>query len=231
FIKAVVAQGAEAKNVRYFPSWVEDVYRPIKLIGNETLPVMPSGFKVMFAGNIGLAQDFENILSAAEILRNITNIHWLIVGDGRETAWVRSEIERRGLNKQVHMLGRHAVDRMPFFFAAADAMLVSLKRAPIFALTIPGKIQSYMACGRPIIAMLDGEGARIVTEASAGIVCQAENAPALADAVSRMAAMSGDQRNNMGESGRRYYEQNFSREMLFNRLEAWMTDAIKETAI
>jgi len=113
---------------------------------------------------------------------------------------------------------------MPRFFARADAMLVTLRKEPIFALTLPSKVQSYLACAKPIIAAMDGEGARVVTEAGAGLAVPAENPVALADAVLRLARMGLDARQAMGERGRAYFEQHFEREMLLTRLEGWMNE-------
>jgi glycosyltransferase involved in cell wall biosynthesis len=113
---------------------------------------------------------------------------------------------------------------MPDYFAHADAMLVSLRKDPIFALTIPAKVQSYLACGKPIIAALDGEGAAVVTEAGAGIAVGAENPRALADAVLKLYEMSQAEREAVGARGRQYFEQHFEREMLLTRLESWMQD-------
>ena len=109
-------------------------------------------------------------------------------------------------------------------FAQADALLVSLKREPIFSSTIPGKIQSYLACARPIIAMLDGEGARIVSDAGAGLTCPAEDAQALADAVMVISRKDKNELVAMGNNGRKYYEKHFDREVLFPQLEGWMQD-------
>jgi glycosyltransferase involved in cell wall biosynthesis len=113
---------------------------------------------------------------------------------------------------------------MPAFFSQADAMLVTLRRDPIFALTIPGKVQSYLASGRPIIAALDGEGARIIEEAGAGIVCPAERPEALADCVVRLAETPKDARAMMGRRGAEYYATHFNRTVLFDQLEQWMRE-------
>jgi glycosyltransferase involved in cell wall biosynthesis len=113
---------------------------------------------------------------------------------------------------------------MPRFFALADALLVTLKREPIFALTIPGKIQSYFACGKPVIAALDGEGSRLIDEAKAGITCPAEDADALAKAILAMAKMPREGRVAMGESALNYYHENFNRDLLIARLEKWMLE-------
>lgn len=223
FIPRVEAMGVPAGRIGYLPNWAEEWYRP----GAAPRPpvAMPSGFRLMFAGNIGAAQDFAAILGAAEKLKGEADIHWLIVGDGREAHWVRDEVVRRGLEGTVHLLGGHPSERMPDFFAHADAMLVSLKANPVFMLTVPAKLQAYMACGRPIVAMLDGEGARIVDEAGAGLACPAGDSGALAAAVLRMARMDRAEREAMGQRGLAYYRSHFEREKLFVQLETWMSEA------
>jgi glycosyltransferase involved in cell wall biosynthesis len=180
----------------------------------------------MFAGNIGAAQDFATILGAAERLKSHSEIQWVVIGDGRMLPWVAAEITRRGLENTVHLLGRHPAETMPGFFALADAMLVTLKKDPIFAMTIPTKLQSYLACARPIIAALDGEGARIVLEAQAGITCPAEHPGALADAVLAMTRLTPQARLAMAQCGRAYFEAHFERATLLGRLEDCMKDAV-----
>ncbi|MDE2118963.1 MAG: glycosyltransferase family 4 protein, partial [Betaproteobacteria bacterium] len=185
---------------------------------------LPQGFRVMFAGNIGAAQDFGMILAAAEKLRPYADIQWLILGDGRMLPWVKEQIEMRGLGGTVHLLGQHPVESMPGYFALADAMLVTLRREPVFALTVPSKIQSYLACGKPIIAALDGEGARIVREASAGIAVPAEDSEGLASAVLEMYRMTEAERQAMGGRGLQYFRENFEREMLLGRMDGWLEE-------
>lgn len=111
---------------------------------------------------------------------------------------------------------------MPAYFAAADALLVTLRGDPVFSLTVPSKIQSYLACGRPIIAAIDGEGASIVAESGAGVSCAAEDADQLAAAALALYRMPAAQREAMGRKGRTYFEANFEREMLIDRLQRWM---------
>lgn len=225
FAPHVQAQGVPADRVRYFPNSAEALYQPAA-VGPEApeRKLLPEGFRVLFAGNIGAAQDFETIVAAAERLRDERGIHWVILGDGRMQPWVQSEIERRKLGATVHLLGRHPVESMPRFFALADALLVTLRNEPIFSLTIPTKIQSYLACGRPLVAALDGEGARVVQESGAGLAVGAGDAAALADAVLGLQRMPAAAREAMGRSGRRYFEQHFEREMLLTRLEQWMAE-------
>jgi glycosyltransferase involved in cell wall biosynthesis len=230
FIPSIIRLGADPAQIAYYPNSAEKLYQPVNVTKDaRERKLLPKGFRITFAGNIGVAQDFETILSAAEKLKSVQDIHFIILGDGRMLPWVRNEVQRRGLEKSFHLLGRHPADAMPRFFALSDALLVTLKKKPIFALTIPSKIQSYLACAKPIIAALDGEGARIVEEADAGITCPAENQQALADAILKLYKMSEKQRKEIGCNGRRFFEKHFEREMLLNRLEEWMHDITKNT--
>lgn len=185
---------------------------------------LPSGFRIMFAGNIGAAQDFPTILAAADKLRNYHDIHWLILGDGRARPWVEAEINKRELQDNVRLLGRFPMESMPYYFSMADIMLVTLKRDPIFSLTIPSKIQSYLASGRPIVAALDGEGGRVVVESGAGFASLPEDADALAENVLNMYLMPKEKREAMGRRGKEYCEEHFEREMLIDLLEGWMRE-------
>lgn len=230
FTTYVQAQGVPAEKIRYYPNSAEALYQPVavdQLAAERQL--LPEGFRMMFAGNIGAAQDFETILDAAEKLRGTGDIHWIILGDGRLHDWVNGEISRRGLRETVHLLGRHPVESMPRFFALAHAMLVTLKNEPIFALTIPAKVQSYLACGRPIVAALDGEGARVIAESRAGIAVSPGDSDALAQAVLEIYRMSPPEREAMGQRGREYFGQHFERSLLLSRVESWAREVATGT--
>ncbi len=229
FADPVKRLGANPERVVYFPNSAEELYQPVLV--PEDAPergLLPTGFRVMFAGNIGASQDFETILVAAERLKTYKDIHWVVLGDGRMAGWVVQEVQRRGLGNNVHLLGKYPVATMPRFFALADALLVTLKRDPIFRLTIPSKIQSYLACGRPIIAALDGEGARVVEEAGAGMTAPAEDPVALADTILNMYRMPSERRIAMGASGRSYFLANFERNLLLDRLDRQMKEFISK---
>ncbi|MDY6793341.1 MAG: glycosyltransferase family 4 protein [Thermodesulfobacteriota bacterium] len=227
FSEPVTHQGGNPKRILYFPNSAEALYKPLKPESNAPeRGLMPEGFCVTFAGNIGAAQDFATILNAAELLKDRTEINWVIIGDGRMFAWVQRQVIERGLSKTVHLLGRYPAETMPRFFALSDALLVTLKKKPIFSLTIPSKVQSYLACGKPIIAALDGEGARVVDEAGAGMSCSAENPKALAETILKLYNLSERQREEMGKKGRSYFKEHFEREMLIDRLDGWMKELV-----
>jgi glycosyltransferase involved in cell wall biosynthesis len=181
----------------------------------------------LFAGNIGEAQDMPSVLEAVERLKSNHAIRWVIVGDGRRFNWLKSEVAKRGLDKQVLLLGRFPLERMPSFYAHADAMLVSLKRSPVFSMTIPGKLQSYLMAGVPLLGMLDGEGAAVVQDAQAGLTCSAGDSDGLAQAVLALASLSPAERRQMGLNGRKYAQQEFERSRLMENLEELLAEAMR----
>ena len=229
FVDAVARYGIPRHRISFYPNSAEAFYQPLEVeAAAAERALMPAGFKVMYAGNLGAAQDFGTILGAADRLRDESSIQWIILGDGRQKSWVESEVERRGLSRSVHLLGRHPAESMPRFFALGEVMLVTLRRDAILALTLPSRVQSYLACARPIVAALDGEGARVIREAGAGIVAGSGNPDALASAVLEIYRMPEAARREMGARGRRYFEEHFAREKLLTRLENWMYELVRE---
>jgi len=226
FIPSVQSFGIDSERILYFPNSAEEFYRPVEMKADAVeRKLIPPGFIVMFAGNIGAAQDFGTIIAAAEILKGYEAIHWVIIGDGRMLPWVREEITVRNLNANFLFLGRHPAEMMPQYFALADVLLVTLKDEEIFSFTIPAKVQSYLACAKPIIASLSGEGARVIQESGAGFSCPPENPDALAKMVLKMYHMDERERHSIGLKGRRYFENNFEREMLLEQLNKILKDA------
>lgn len=225
FSTSIEAFGVDAKRICYFPNSVEQLYQPAEPEHDAPERTeVPDGFRVMFAGNIGAAQDFETILSAAEILRSHPQIHWVVLGEGRMGAWLKEQVRERGLGENVHLLGRRPQESMPRYYALANVMLVTLRKDPVFALTVPSKVQSYLACAKPIVAALEGEGARVVSESGAGISAPPGDAIALAEAIMEIYRLPDHERVAMGLRGRRYCEAHFDRGKLLGELEAWMME-------
>jgi len=229
FIKPAVKAGAMAGSITYYPNWAEGFYKPLRFNEIDLQGViLPDGFRVIFAGNLGEAQSLETIIAASERLRCESKIQWIIIGDGRRAKWMQDEVTRLNLHGTVTFLGSYPAELMPHFFSMANLLLVTLKCDEVFSQTIPSKVQTYMACAKPIVAALNGEGARVIDEAEAGIAVEAEDDKALADAVLTLYRTSVIERENMGVFARAYYEVEFEREMLVDRLEAWMNQFSKE---
>lgn len=215
---------ADDRRIEYFPSWAEDIFSSTNVSPAEEVQIKQNSFNVMFAGNIGDAQDFPAILAAAEILKSSGKIRWLVLGDGRAASWLNKEVARRGLSNVVCLLGRYPLERMPSFFKHADALLVSLKDEPIFSMTIPGKMQSYLAAGIPVLAMLNGEGADVIHRSGAGLACKAGDSVGLAEAVLKLSNMKSEELAEMGRLGKRFGDQEFGRQTLMSKLEGWMKE-------
>lgn len=225
FNARIEALGFPSERIRYLPNWTEGDYEQPRE-GTASVQRNANEFCIVYAGNIGAAQDFPAVVEAATLLaQELPQARWVIAGDGRMSQWLKDEVTRRGLARRFDFLGQLPPLRMPDLFAGADALLVSLRSDPVFALTIPGKVQSYLASGRPVLAMLDGEGARVVVESGAGLAVASGDARSLADSAKALAGMTSTQREEMGYRGREYAQREFGRQAIFDRLEDWLCEA------
>ena len=206
FANSICEKGDFAEKIIYFPNWVD---KALTAKSDVVTPDVPNGFVAMFTGNIGASQDFGTVLSAAERLKEHKDIHFVIVGNGRAREWVEQQIIERGLNETVHCVGSYPLEAMPATFAKADVLFAALKDEPIFALTVPAKIQAYMSSGKPIISMINGEAMELVREVGCGMAVAAEDSKAFADAVLQMSQLSQSEREQMGNRGREFASNNF----------------------
>tara|TARA_B110000196_G_scaffold38599_1_gene29111 strand:- start:6436 stop:7674 length:1239 start_codon:yes stop_codon:yes gene_type:complete len=225
FVSRIALYCKDKSKIRYYPSWAEDIFnsKPSKA---PEVPIKTNSFNIVFAGNIGESQDMPAILDAAQILKSNSNIRWLIIGNGSKYKWLQAEVTRRNLESQILTLGRYPIERMPSFYAHADALLVTLKKEPVFSLTIPAKLQSYLMAGIPVLGMLDGEGAKLINDAKAGISSPASDPEALASSVLQMISKSSSERDEMGRRGSEHIKKQFNRSLLISKLEDFFNEAI-----
>jgi hypothetical protein len=156
-----VAQLCPREKIVYYPNSAEDA---VASTGDErdcAIPELKHYFSVVFAGALGTAQALDVILDAAERLRSEREIRFFLVGHGSRADWASAQIEARQLTNVV-LVGRYPIEAMPGIFAHASVLLVTLTDDPIFARTVPSKVQSYLAAGRPIVGCINGEGARVI---------------------------------------------------------------------
>ena len=179
--------------------------------------ILEKSFNVVLAGNLGTVQGLETVLNCAECLQHLSDIHFVLVGSGSRSGWLEDEVERRGL-LNVRLPGRFEAAEMPYIFAQASVLLVTLTKNIFMAKTVPSKIQTYLAAGKPIIASLDGEAARIVVDSGAGLACPAEDCQALTRALLELRALPRDELERMGEAGKAYYEEHFEPTRLAKKL-------------
>ena len=206
FESLLIEKGVPKEKIEYLPNFCEDTSANIEL---KPIPELPNGFIVMFAGNIGEAQNMENVLRSALLLKDYTDIHFVLVGGGRKKNWIENFIKENELCNTVHLMGRWPIDTMSAFFAKADVMLVSLKDEIAFNLVLPAKVQAYMVNTKPILGMLNGEGQKIIKEADCGWCINSDDIEGMAETIKKISLMSKEEREAKGMNGYKFYRENF----------------------
>lgn len=193
---------------QYLPQYAESIFTP------EQCRKAPDGYiDLMFAGNIGTAQSVHTIIKAAKLTVDIPNLRWHIVGDGSELENLRTMAKDM---QNVIFHGRKPLEEMPKYYAMADAMLVTMQKDPILSLTLPGKLQTYMAAGKPIIGAIDGEASLVIEAANCGVCVGAEDAEALAQNVRKF---SNTETAILGVNAKKYCDAHFKKQMFIDILE------------
>jgi glycosyltransferase involved in cell wall biosynthesis len=196
--------------IRFFPNFIASLSETVAM-SEHRCPVaaeIQQHFSVVFAGNIGTAQSCETIVAAAELLLEFSAIKFYLVGSGSRYDSIALEVKSKNLTNMV-LSGRLSHEEMSAVYSAASVLLVSLKNEPSLSATIPGKLQGYLSAGKPIVASLNGEAARLVINAQAGFACPAESPDALAEAVLKLYEMSPDERDRLGINARHYFKTHF----------------------
>ncbi len=204
--------------VRHLPVYAEALF--------DEVPPKSQGeaLDLLFAGNVGEMQSVDTIIRAAAELTGDAGLRFHIVGEGSALERCRALAAELGaMNVDFH--GRRPLEEMPRFYERADAFLVTLKRNEAISYTLPNKVQSYLAAGRPIIGAIDGETSELVTRCNCGMCVPAEDWRALAETVRRFAA-DRESHAEMANNARTCYQELFSKDIFFTRL----TDLLEEVA-
>lgn len=232
FEKSILEKGQYKEKLVYFPNWCETTSVNCNTKKYEAVEPFDSftdkDFIVLFAGNLGEAQNLDCIIVAAtELLKQNDNIKFVFLGDGRARNHLIEKSEETGvINKTVFFPGRFPIESMPFFMEKSSVLLVSLKNELIFNLTVPSKVQFYMAQGKPLLAMLNGDGADLINEASCGIAVPANDIDSFIDALKKMSSMDKEKLDLMGKNGKKYYEENFMKEYRINQLDELLKNGL-----
>ncbi len=227
FAKTILSYSISESRIMYFPNWAD---RATTLTEENDdfndLPTLPNGFSILFAGNIGEAQDIETIIKAAELLKENKNIKWIFIGDGRKRAFLQDEIKKNHLADTVFWYGRFPAERMSYFYNRASVLIVSLKANPVFMLTVPARLQSCMSSKKAIISMLSGEGNDIVVKAGCGKVVESGDFKTLAQVAVELSLLPQVELDKYGENGYNYFLENFEKEKLFTVIERKLEQVI-----
>ena len=212
---SINSKGDFDKKIIYYPNWVEDTLNEKERRG---VPDLPAGFNIMIAGNMGDAQDLPHVMDTALRLRG-EKINFIFVGDGRKKSYVERFAQTNGLKSQIHCLGRFPLESMPSLFRKTDVLFMALKNEPIFEITVPSRLQAYMSSGKPVVSMINGEGADLIQEADCGWSVSAEDSEALADLLLKLSKEDKSVLEQKGKNGKLYSQKHFNFKNSIDRLE------------
>ena len=207
--------GIEKEKIEYLPQYAETLFSPESC---EKTDKSGEFFDIMFAGNVGIAQDLETMIAAAEELKEHKNIRFHVVGDGSDLERLEKLAKEKNLTSVIFH-GRHAVDEMPEFYGKADVMLITMNDDPIMSYTLPGKVQTYLAAGKAIVGAVDGETQKVINEARCGKCVSSGDYKKLAEEILSL-SRSPEKIKEMSALASEYYGRHFSKDRFFEKLEA-----------
>ncbi|MBN2878181.1 MAG: glycosyltransferase family 4 protein [Clostridia bacterium] len=217
FKLSIEARGVKKEKVLYWPQYAEDFYKPM-----EKCKAADGKFSIIFAGNIGYAQGLDVLPKAAEIIKAKGmggKIVFNIVGDGRYKEDFVKIIEQLTVKDMFILTERQPANKIPDLMAKNDAAILCFNESPLFRMTIPAKLQSYMACGMPVLASASGEAADIINSAECGLCGAPGDADKLAENIIYMSEKAEEELTLMGKNALKYYENNFSKEKLLDEID------------
>jgi len=222
FVELIEKRGISRQKLEFWPQYAENFYRPLPKESVEDSRIPQDGkFNILFAGNIGFAQGLEVLPETAQILkkRKCNSVRFNLVGDGRAKIDLRNKIKENGVEEFFNFIDRQPALMIPHFMAVSDASLICLSKSRVFETTIPGKTQSYMACGIPIIVSADGEVCEIVRTSGSGLCSPAGDPEGLASIIIEMCNLQEERLHEMGRRALDYYEKNFDKSKLLDRMD------------
>jgi len=197
--------------IEYFPNWAEKVIESDPKEYKDKYHIPCDKFIIMYTGNIGEAQNFDSLIKTIKILDN--KIHWVFVGDGRFKNKFKNICNTEKINDKVTFISQIHIDKIPSVVNYADALFLSLKNKKIFHKTVPAKLQTYMALGKPIIAVIKGEGADIIRKSNCGVVEENYNYSRLAISINNFVNKHKKDIEILGLNGREFYLKKFNSEI------------------
>lgn len=209
------------RDVIHIPQYAEDIFKKMPMPKTK-------GLNLVFAGNVGKAQSVDTIVRAAALLKDRMNIRWHIIGSGSALEDCKKLTTELGADKVVTFYGRKPLEDMPRYYEMADVLLVTLASESLIELTLPGKVQTYMAAGRPILAAAGGEIARVIEDANCGMACAAEDFINLAKMVDKLST-DKSRLKEYASNSRKYYDENYCQQKFFDDILRLLEVTIEHT--
>lgn len=215
FKESISSKISNLDKIVVFPNWADKIFED-NIIKRE-FPKFPNGFNIVFAGNLGEAQDLTNVIKCIKIFNNSRLVNFLFVGSGR----FELELKKETFNfDNVFIFPQHSVEYMPSLYEKSSVMLLSLKGGESISNTVPAKLQTYMSCGKPVVAMIDGEANDVIKDSNCGLVTNAGNFKKLAEYIEVLSKMNSVELDRLGKNGQEYYQKYYSRKLALNKIEA-----------
>ncbi|QQO00590.1 glycosyltransferase family 4 protein [Pseudomonas sp. SW-3] len=210
FKRLLIERGVPSQKIDVIYNWcAEDMVSATSSSSPANFP-QTSKFRILFAGNMGKAQSLDTVIAAAELLQEqASQVAFIFLGGGVETSRLEELAKSKKLDN-VFFLPAVPMPEVGAYLSCADALLVHLKKDPLFSITIPSKTQAYMAAGKPILMAVDGDAADLVRDAGCGVVSESDNPQALANAILALMDVSVQGHKSMAENGLEYYHQELS---------------------
>ena len=202
------------------PQACEKVYEE-NVKDEQLIKRFSKGFNVVYAGNISPAQSFNTIIEAALMLKKqgIKDINWIIVGDGMSKKWLVKEVDSKGLSNIFFFEGQKPISDIPKYTYLADVLVGCLVKSDLLEATIPAKVMSYLAAGKPIVIAMDGEVQDLVNNIiKCGFAGSTENAKQLSDNLLKIYSLNNNQKKMLGNNAQKYHFKNFERNIILNKL-------------
>ncbi len=198
------------KEVIYWPN----SFLPIKnnSLGNISLPIKNDNRTFLYAGNVGKAQNLDNLLSAFSST-NAANL--VILGDGSQKQYL---LNKYSMHKNIIFLDRVSPADAQIYMKLADILVLSLQSNYVFNLTIPNKLQAYLYSGKPILGICSGVSAEIICESKSGFVSNSDINEIIKNII-KFIDKNDQELSLMGKSGYAYYLSDFNHELLIDQLE------------
>lgn len=222
--KLVEVTGISEDRIIVLPQACEKVYEK-NIVDASLVKRFKGGFNIVYAGNISPAQSFETVLDAAKQLKakGLKDIRWIIVGDGMSKSWLENQVKEDDLADSFYFEGQKPVEDVPKYTNIADALLGCLVKSDLLEATIPAKVMSYIAAGKPMVLAMDGETQTLINDTiKCGFAGPTEDSKQLALNITRLYEMGGAERKAMGQRAQNYHFKHFERNIILKKLYSFL---------
>ena len=212
FKSYIINQDVNEKKISYLPNYAEDFYKPVNSKSEMN-------FTIIFAGNVGRAQNLNILIQASKLLKlKSVFVKFKIIGDGSYLNEMKENIQLNSLNNYFEFISPQSPNKMPEFFSKSDVLFLSLIKSEIFSYTIPSKLQTYMACRKPILASIDGITNKIINQSKCGYASSSNNTAELVNNIIKLKNSDKSILEKMSENSYEYYKKNFAKTVVLDKL-------------